>query len=82
MMEIAHKFNGTVNAYTQYDHTAYYFRCDANGLRSMLEILSDSVSKPLLDHQAVLREVEAVDSEFSMKQNSDITRCKFQLINI
>jgi hypothetical protein len=81
LTKTAHKFNGTVNAYTQYDYTAYELICDADGLPSMLPILADSVSKPLLDHQAVLKEVEAVDSEYSMKQNSDITRCKFQLIS-
>jgi insulysin len=62
-----HKFitenGGSSNAYTAETHTCYYFEIADNALEEALDVFSGFFISPLLNEDAVDREINAVNSE-------------------
>ena len=65
---------GEHNAWTGSEFTNYYFSINNEQFITALERFSDFFHAPLLDPQWVAKEIEAVDSEFRLKQNDDNRR--------
>ncbi|KAJ1673710.1 metalloprotease, partial [Spiromyces aspiralis] len=66
--------NGISNAYTDIDHTCYYFSIANAGLEDALDRWSQFFIKPLFDPEYVRREVNAIDSEFKTHINNNAWR--------
>lgn len=68
------KSGGFCNANTDSEETTYYFRVREQFLNEGLERFSNLIQAPLLQKNSMLREREAVDSEYSAKKNSEGSR--------
>lgn len=64
------KGGGFCNADTGYDETTFYFRVREQFLNGGLDRFSHLFKAPLLRKVSMMREREAVDSEYSAKKNS------------
>jgi insulysin len=62
---------GTSNAYTTGDLTSYYFEINNNKLFECLDMLANFFIEPLLNKEAIDREINAVDSEHKKNINND-----------
>ena len=72
------EMGGSVNAFTSYDLTAYYFTCSdrfADNLRLLLEF----VSTPYFTEESVTREYGIIDQEIGMSEDSPDSR-DFELL--
>jgi len=63
----------SVNAFTSYDMTAYYFSCTENFYES-LRLLLEFVSTPYFPAESVEREMGIIDQEIGMNEDSPDTR--------
>ncbi|MCO5583223.1 hypothetical protein L7F22_037131 [Adiantum nelumboides] len=68
------KHGGSSNAFTETEHTCYYFEVNHKFLKPALERFSQFFISPLIKEEAMDREVQAVDSEFEGHLQSDIVR--------
>lgn len=73
------KSGGFCNAGTDSEETTYYFRLREPFLNEGLDRFSNLIRSPLLRMDSMMREREAVDSEYSAKRNSDGAR-QYQLL--
>lgn len=55
--------NGSANAYTASDHTAYYFQVASSGFAEALDRLAQFFIAPTMDPAYVQKELKAVDAE-------------------
>ena len=67
------EMGASVNAFTSYDMTAYYFSCTEN-FASCLDILLDFVSTPYFTEESVAKEQGIIDQEIGM--NADAPESK------
>ena len=65
---------GSSNAFTDAEMTTYYFEVRPAYLRGALEVFAGFFTGPLLKETSIEREVEAVDNEFALSQQSDTAR--------
>jgi insulysin len=72
--EVVNENGGYTNAYTDSDHTNYYFTCTPDGLFKVLDIFAQFFISPLLKEDSVQREINAVDSEYKNGLTSDAWR--------
>ncbi|CAL8070688.1 unnamed protein product [Orchesella dallaii] len=72
-MEV-YKQGGIVNAVTQSDHTCFFFSANSGAFEGCLERLADAIKFPLLLDERIIKEREAIDSEYAIKQTCDMTR--------
>ena len=63
----------SVNAFTSYDMTAYYFSCTEN-FRESLALLLEFVSTPYFPEESVIREQGIIDQEIGMYLDSPESR--------
>lgn len=68
------KHGGSSNAYTETEHTCYYFEVKPEFLQGALRRFSQFFVSPLVKTEAMEREVLAVDSEFNQVLQSDACR--------
>ncbi len=68
------KHNGSSNAFTEEEATTFYFECASYAFRGALDMFAQFFIAPLVKSDALQREVEAVDSEFSGVLQSDSCR--------
>ncbi|GAB2234121.1 hypothetical protein Droror1_Dr00003358 [Drosera rotundifolia] len=68
------KHGGSSNAYTEVEHTCYYFEVKREFLEGALKRFSQFFISPLVKVEAMEREVLAVDSEFNQVLQSDSCR--------
>ncbi|XP_065204245.1 nardilysin-like [Planococcus citri] len=68
------KHGGSTNAWTADEYTTYYFSCNIRYLFETLDIFSQFFISPLMMRDSIVREREAVDSEFNMYTSSDYAR--------
>jgi secreted Zn-dependent insulinase-like peptidase len=62
---------GSNNAYTDFDHTNYFFDVDKDYLEPVLDRFAQFFVAPLFSEQYVEREKHAVDSEYKLKLKND-----------
>ena len=62
---------GSNNAYTDFDHTNYFFDVDKDSLEPVLDRFAQFFVAPLFSEQYVEREKHAVDSEYRLKLKND-----------
>ena len=72
--EVVNENGGYTNAYTDSDHTNYYFTCTPDGLFKVLDIFAQFFISPLLKDDSVEREIHAVDSEYKNGLTNDAWR--------
>ena len=65
---------GSSNACTENEGTTFYFDCRPLALRGALERFAGFFAAPLIKRDALEREVQAVDNEFTGVQQSDACR--------
>eukprot|EP00252_Welwitschia_mirabilis_P007587 TRINITY_DN19118_c0_g1_i1.p1 TRINITY_DN19118_c0_g1~~TRINITY_DN19118_c0_g1_i1.p1 ORF type:complete len:1100 (+),score=208.89 TRINITY_DN19118_c0_g1_i1:181-3300(+) len=70
------KHGGSSNAYTETEHTCFYFNVNRKYLKPALKRFSQFFVAPLVKAEAMEREVQAVDSEFHQALQSD--GCRLQ----
>ncbi|KAH7285476.1 hypothetical protein KP509_33G029900 [Ceratopteris richardii] len=68
------KHGGSSNAFTETEHTCYYFEVNHKFLKPALDRFSQFFISPLIKGEAMEREVQAVDSEFEGHLQSDGVR--------
>lgn len=68
------KHNGSSNAFTEEETTTFYFECAPQAFRGALDRFAQFFIAPLIKSDALDREVQAVDSEFSGVLQSDSCR--------
>lgn len=66
--------NGIVNAYTECEHTIFYFQIDNQYLDGALDRFSQLFISPLMTRDGMEREISAINSEFENEKNSDYCR--------
>ncbi len=69
--EFMSRHSGMHNAYTADDHTNYMFEINNNALPEALDRFSDFFKAPLFTPEYVEKEVNAVNSEWSMQRAND-----------
>lgn len=69
--EFMARHGGMHNAYTADDHTNYMFQINNDRLDEALDRFSDFFKAPIFDPEYSQKEVNAVDSEWSMRRASD-----------
>ena len=69
--EFMSRHGGMHNAYTADDHTNYMFQVNNDRLDEALDRFSDFFKAPIFDPDYSQKEVNAVDSEWSMRRASD-----------
>lgn len=62
---------GSHNAWTGTEHSCFYFDIDDKSFAQGLERFADMLSAPLFSEDAVLKERQAIEAEFSMKLKDD-----------
>lgn len=62
---------GDSNAATSSDCTEYYFSCNQDGLRGALWRFHDLLFLPIFPEAGIQSEIEAIDSEFCLAQESE-----------
>lgn len=72
---------GSTNAFTSHDNTCYYFTINNDGFKECLDIFAQFFISPLLNEDAIQREINAVHSEHQKNLTSDDWR-EFQLLKI
>lgn len=75
------KSGGFDNADTDFDETSFYFETREEFLDEALDRFSQFFKEPLMKKEAMTREREAVDSEFSSKKNGEDVR-RSQLLSL
>ncbi len=75
------KHGGSTNAVTSCECTTFYFDCNVRHLFKALDMFSQFFISPLLKKESMVREREAVDSEFDLATSSDSARIE-QLIGM
>jgi secreted Zn-dependent insulinase-like peptidase len=65
---------GSDNAFTEYEHTVYYFDIPQEELEEALDRFAQFFIAPLFSKDSVEREVQAIESEFQLSKNSDGSR--------
>ncbi|KAK4836978.1 hypothetical protein QYF36_001836 [Acer negundo] len=68
------KHGGSLNAYTETEHTCYHFEVKPEFLKGALMRFSQFFISPLMKMEAMEREVLAVDSEFNQALQNDTCR--------
>lgn len=72
------KIGGNVNAFTNYNNTAYYFSCTDNFDKNF-ELLLDFVFKPYLTDENVEKEKGIIAQEINMYKDYPSWRCYFNM---
>ncbi len=72
--EFITQHGGESNAYTSTDETTYHFDINADNFEHALDIFSHFFIDPIFNEEMILREVNAVDSEFYGNYNNDSYR--------
>ena len=67
------RLGASINAFTSYDMTAYYFSCTAN-FAQCLELLLQYVSTPYFTEESVRKEQGIIGQEIGMNEDSPDTR--------
>lgn len=75
------KHGGSTNAITSCEYTTFYFDCNVRYLFKALDMFSQFFISPLLKKESMVREREAIDSEFNLATSSDSARIE-QLIGL
>lgn len=70
---------GYCNAFTEFEYTNYQFKVSLEGLRHALDLQASLFADPLLNKEAMSREIKAVESEFQGNYPYDSSRM-WQLI--
>ncbi|ARF09202.1 Zn-dependent peptidase [Catovirus CTV1] len=65
------KNGGQTNAYTDNDHTSYYFSVETMALEKAIDIFSNFFIDPLFDEKLIKNELKSVDSEHKKNIVSD-----------
>jgi len=68
------KAGGGSNAYTEGEHTSFYFTCSNKKLSPSLDMFSQFFVSPLMLQDAVDRELNAIESEFQLSKSSNGNR--------
>ncbi|XP_067023914.1 nardilysin-like [Acropora muricata] len=75
------KHGGSGNAHTDCERTTFVFNVRRKYFKETLERFAQFFISPLLKEDTVEREIQAVDSEYKMKYQSDFVR-KMQLLSL
>ena len=70
---------GYSNAYTENEYTNYQFKINYDKLQLALDMKANLLHKPLLKKEAMMREINAVDSEFEGNFPLDSVRAELIL---
>ncbi|EJC99115.1 uncharacterized protein FOMMEDRAFT_94441 [Fomitiporia mediterranea MF3/22] len=69
--------SGVYNASTTYSNTKFFFEVDSDALHGALELFSEFFYCPLFHKDSALREIKAVDSEYSKNRQNDTWRLAY-----
>lgn len=72
--DLAERCGGSINAWTGTEYANYHFHCHENALPAMLPAFCDMIAHPLLEPDALSKEVEAIEAEFQFKRKDDLRR--------
>ncbi|AYV83550.1 MAG: Zn-dependent peptidase [Hyperionvirus sp.] len=65
------RYNGTINAYTDLDHTSYYYSCSDEGFEEVLDVFANFFVGPLFAKSTVQKEIASVEAEHQKNYYDD-----------
>ncbi|QJR79861.1 peptidase M16 [Alteromonas pelagimontana] len=65
---------GSINAWTGTEYANYHFNCYSHSLKETLPAFADMLRLPLMDPDALDKEIQAIDAEFQFKRKDDLRR--------
>jgi len=65
---------GSINAWTGTEYTNYHYQCDGPAIAQTLAAFADMLRQPILNHDALVNEINAIDAEFQFKIKDDLRR--------
>ena len=65
--KVVNKYNGENNGVTKSFTTSYYYKIGPGGMKEFAEVLVDAVAFPLFDRERIMKELNNVNSEISMR---------------
>ena len=78
--KIINKYHGQENGVTKAFATSYFYKLEAEGLEEFLPVLVDAVKNPLFSMENVLKEVNNVNSEISMRMTYNKNLAYYKII--
>lgn len=72
--KIISKYGGISNAYTDMNHTCYYFSSTPNSFEKILDVFGQFFIDPLFNESAIMREMNSVQEEHNKNYNIDSWR--------
>lgn len=79
--KVVNKYNGENNGVTKSFTTSYYYKIGPGGMQEFAEVLVDAVAFPLFDQERIMKELNNVNSEISMRMtfNKNLGRYFFRV---
>ena len=78
--KIVNKYHGENNGVTKAFTTSYYYSLEAEGFEEFSEVLVDAVRQPLFASDTILKEINNVNSEISMRMTFNKNLGYYKLI--
>jgi len=70
LAELVEGFGGEFNAFTSKDYTGYYIKAPVEHTETMVDVLGDMITQPLLDKGEIEREKGVISQEISMYEDT------------
>ncbi|WP_232364416.1 insulinase family protein [Salinimonas lutimaris] len=72
--DLVERHGGAINAWTAAEYANYHFQCPGEALSTLLPAFADMLRRPLLNKQALVKEIQSIDAEFHFKRKDDLRR--------
>lgn len=74
MNDLVERCGGSINAWTGTEYANFHFSCQSEALPNLIPAFADMLRAPLLDKNALEKEIHAIDAEFQFKRKDDLRR--------
>ena len=78
--KIVNKYQGEQNGVTKAFTTSFYFKIDQSGLDEFLPALADAIQNPTFTEENILKEINNVNSEISMRMTYNKNMAYYKLL--
>ena len=78
--KIIEKFNGDRNGVTKGFLTSYFFQLKSEGINEFFPALADAIANPLFSEENILKEINNVNSEISMRMTFNKNLAYYKLL--
>lgn len=72
--DLIERHGGAINAWTGTEYANYHFHCHNVALPALLPAFADMLQTPLLNVEALSKEIQSIEAEFQFKRKDDLRR--------